>query len=70
VREKIEQAIEQLRATPDSSLEEARGVGAKKIPATVRGILVHVAEHTTRHVGQAITTIRIVRGLGVAAARD
>jgi uncharacterized damage-inducible protein DinB len=70
VREKIEQAMEQLRTTPDSSLDDIRGVGARKIPASVRAILVHVAEHTTRHVGQAITTIRIVRGLGVAAARD
>jgi uncharacterized damage-inducible protein DinB len=47
-------------------LEEARKVGKKQLPASVGGLLVHVADHTQRHVGQAITTAKIVvaqRGL-------
>jgi hypothetical protein len=28
----------------------------------VLGLLFHAAEHTTRHVGQLITTLRVVRG--------
>jgi uncharacterized damage-inducible protein DinB len=41
-------------------LEEPRPVGLKLLPTTVGGLLVHVAEHTQRHVGQAITTATIV----------
>jgi hypothetical protein len=26
------------------------------------GLLVHIAEHTQRHLGQAITTAKLVRG--------
>jgi uncharacterized damage-inducible protein DinB len=41
-------------------LEEPRPVGVKLLPTTVGGLLVHVADHTQRHVGQAITTAKIV----------
>jgi uncharacterized damage-inducible protein DinB len=41
-------------------LEEPRPVGTKLLPTTVGGLLVHVAEHTQRHVGQAITTAKII----------
>jgi uncharacterized damage-inducible protein DinB len=41
-------------------MEEARQVGKKQLPTTVGGLLVHVADHTQRHVGQAITTSKIV----------
>lgn len=58
----IDRALAQVRATPESSLLEARAVGRGALPSTVIGLLVHVAEHTTRHVGQAITTAAIVRG--------
>jgi hypothetical protein len=30
----------------------------------VIGLLVHAAEHTQRHAGQAMTTARVVRGHG------
>jgi hypothetical protein len=30
---------------------------------TVLGLLVHIAEHTQRHLGQAITTAKAVRDL-------
>jgi uncharacterized damage-inducible protein DinB len=36
------------------------------VPSNVRGLLFHAAEHATRHVGQIITTIKIVRGLSLA----
>jgi uncharacterized damage-inducible protein DinB len=44
-----------------NQVEESRTVGKKRLPTAVGGILVHVAEHTQRHVGQAITTAKIVR---------
>jgi uncharacterized damage-inducible protein DinB len=30
------------------------------VPTTLGGLLVHVADHTQRHVGQAVTTSKIV----------
>jgi len=58
----IDRALAQVRGTPEQTLLEARTVGRGGLPSTVVGLLVHVAEHTTRHVGQAITTAAILRG--------
>lgn len=63
VRTTIERALHQLRATPDASLDEPREVGRGRLPSSVRGLLYHAGEHTTRHAGQAITTARVVRGM-------
>jgi uncharacterized damage-inducible protein DinB len=51
--------ILQLGEKPDT-LNQPRTVGREKLPATVAGLLVHIADHTQRHVGQAITTAKIV----------
>jgi hypothetical protein len=59
----VERALAQLRATPEPALLEPRGVGRLALPSTVIGLLVHTAEHTQRHVGQIITTAKIVQGL-------
>lgn len=56
-------ALQQLRATDAESLLEHRDVGRAKLPSNVIGLLAHAADHTYRHVGQAITTARVVRGL-------
>ncbi len=45
------------------SLNEARGVGKKMLPTSVGGLLVHCADHTQRHVGQAVTTAKVVVGM-------
>ena len=37
------------------SSEEPREIGRKKLPTTVIGLFTHIAEHTQRHVGQAIS---------------
>jgi hypothetical protein len=57
----IDTAMEQLRATPRESLLDGRVVGRARLPATVLGLLFHAAEHTTRHVGQAMTTALVQR---------
>jgi uncharacterized damage-inducible protein DinB len=57
----VSRAIAQLRRTPESVLREPRGVGRAQLPSTVLGLLFHAAEHTQRHVGQLISTSRIVR---------
>jgi uncharacterized damage-inducible protein DinB len=49
-----------VRQFDANRLEEPRPVGMKLLPTTVGGLLVHVADHTQRHVGQAITTAKIV----------
>lgn len=59
----IDRALDQLRHTPVESLVEVREVGRARLPSTVLGLLFHAAEHTTRHVGQLITTLKVVRGL-------
>ena len=48
---------------PANRYEEARSVGRSMLPSTVGGLIVHCAEHTQRHVGQAVTTARIVIGM-------
>ena len=59
----IGEAQRVLRSTDPSTLGEPRRVGRGGLPSTVRGLLFHIAEHTQRHVGQIITTAKIVRGM-------
>jgi uncharacterized damage-inducible protein DinB len=63
VRLAIEKAMEQLRATPESTLFDARAVGRAALPTTVLGLLFHAAEHSQRHAGQVVTTVKVVRSL-------
>ena len=58
--EGIKRAASKVRLIGSGSLEEPRKVGEKELPTTVGGLLIHVAEHTQRHVGQAITTAKLV----------
>lgn len=44
-------------------LRQARTVGRQGLPTTVLGLLVHLAEHTQRHLGQCITLAHILKGL-------
>jgi uncharacterized damage-inducible protein DinB len=63
LRRSFDAAMAQLRATPPSSIYEARTVGRAALPTTVLGLLFHAAEHSQRHAGQIVTTSRIVRNL-------
>jgi uncharacterized damage-inducible protein DinB len=60
-RQQVETTLDQLRATPESMLAEARTVGRGKLPSTVLGLMMHAAEHTQRHVGQLLVTARVVK---------
>lgn len=53
-------SAKRIRAFTPAQMEEMRKVGKKELPASVGGLLIHVADHTQRHVGQAITTVKIV----------
>ncbi len=46
-----------------SAITETRTVGRRHLPTTVQGLLVHLSEHTFRHLGQAITMIKLVKAL-------
>lgn len=61
-RASIAKSEVRVRETDVARLEEPRVVGRRKLPTTLGGLLVHVADHTQRHVGQAITTTKIVIG--------
>jgi len=56
----VERALAQLRATSESTLLAPRGVGRARLPSTVLGLLFHAAEHTQRHVGQLVTTGKVI----------
>ena len=49
-----------IRALASEDLALPRAVGTKRLPTTLGGLLVHIAEHTQRHVGQTITTAKLV----------
>jgi uncharacterized damage-inducible protein DinB len=61
-RAAITKSVARVRAFDAARLEELRTVGKRQLPTTMGGLLVHVADHTQRHVGQAITTAKIVLG--------
>jgi uncharacterized damage-inducible protein DinB len=48
-----------VRAIDPATLADARTVGRKRLPTTVTGLLTHIAEHTQRHVGQAISAAKL-----------
>jgi uncharacterized damage-inducible protein DinB len=63
LRAALENASQRVRALANADLETPRKVGHRQLPTTVGGLLVHVADHTQRHVGQAITGAKLVAGL-------
>jgi hypothetical protein len=52
-----------VRAIPASTFEEPRSVGRKQLPTTAGGLIVHMSEHTQRHLGQAVVVARIQKAL-------
>lgn len=61
----VDLAILQLKTTDEQTLTEYRGVGRKLIPSTVIGLLFHAAEHTMRHLGQLIVTVKIIKSANI-----
>lgn len=56
----VQLALEQLKQTDVSTLTDIRYVGRARIESTHIGLLFHAAEHTQRHFGQLLVTIRIL----------
>jgi uncharacterized damage-inducible protein DinB len=57
----VELSLNELRAINEAILTQPRVVGRGKLPSTILGLLFHAAEHTQRHVGQLLVTVRVQR---------
>jgi hypothetical protein len=49
-----------IAAIEPAIYRDPRYVGRQKLPTTVIGLIIHIAEHTQRHCGQAITTAKLL----------
>jgi uncharacterized damage-inducible protein DinB len=61
IGESFRRAEAVVRSLDPARLAEPREVGRKRLPTTVIGLLTHIAEHTLRHVGQAISAAKLAR---------
>ncbi len=58
--QQIETSLQKLKSIDINMLTEPRGVGRQQLPSTVFGLLIHAAEHTQRHVGQLLVTVKVL----------
>ncbi|MDP9077190.1 MAG: DinB family protein [Bacteroidota bacterium] len=56
----VDDCLFQLANTDELTLTDSRGVGRAKLPSTVIGLYVHAAEHTMRHTGQLLVTVKVL----------
>ncbi len=59
----LDHAETAIQSADPATFADPRYVGRKRLPTTVIGIIVHIAEHTQRHVGQAISAAKLARRL-------
>lgn len=59
--QQVDAALAELKQKDDQKLTEYRSVGRGQLPSTVIGLLFHSAEHTMRHLGQLIVTVKVVK---------
>jgi uncharacterized damage-inducible protein DinB len=59
----LRNGAERVSALATAEMNTFRGVGRKQLPTSIGGALVHVADHTQRHVGQVVTTAKLLKGL-------
>ena len=58
--ESLQNTRQRLNAIIRQPLDLPIKIGRKGLPTTLAGLLIHAAEHTQRHVGQAITTAKVI----------
>jgi uncharacterized damage-inducible protein DinB len=56
-------ATDRVRTLAAADFNIFRGVGRKQLPTSIGGALIHVADHTQRHVGQVVTTAKVLKAL-------
>jgi uncharacterized damage-inducible protein DinB len=59
-----------IRTLAIADLDTPRFVGRKQLPTSVGGALIHVADHTQRHVGQVVTTAKVIKAVREAAVKE
>ena len=59
----VSKAAERIRVLATANLETPRFVGRKQLPTSLGGAMIHVADHTQRHVGQVVTTAKVLKAL-------
>ena len=55
----VQSAVAELQEVDVTTLTEGRDVGRSHLPSTTLGLYAHAAEHTMRHVGQLLVTVRL-----------
>jgi hypothetical protein len=56
----VKDALDQLSEQNEQELTLVRGVGRANVPSTVMGLYTHSAEHTMRHIGQLLVTVKVL----------
>jgi uncharacterized damage-inducible protein DinB len=56
-------AGDRVRVLATANFDTFRAVGRKQLPTSIGGALIHVADHTQRHVGQVVTTVKVLKAL-------
>jgi hypothetical protein len=62
--ERLTNAESVVRSLDPGTYREVRELGRKRIPVPLGTLLVHIAEHTQRHVGELIITVKLASGAG------
>jgi hypothetical protein len=61
--QQVDSFLMMIAEIDETTLTDFRGVGRAQLPSTVLGLLVHIAEHTMRHLGQLLVTVRVLKAV-------
>jgi hypothetical protein len=69
VNEALRASEQAIQAIDPATFADSRSVGRKHLPATVIGLVIHLAEHTQRHVGELIVTAKLSKRIEAGRTR-
>jgi uncharacterized damage-inducible protein DinB len=55
-------ALAELSTVDPARFSEPRSIGRQQLPTSLGGLIVHIAEHTQRHLGRLILLCKLVSG--------
>jgi hypothetical protein len=61
VRRSLERYEQLVQTLTPIMLGDLREIGRQRLPTTAISLAIHIAEHGQRHIGQLITTAKLVR---------
>jgi len=59
---KIDSVLMRLTSVAEANLATPRTLGRAQLPTTMYGLLAHCGDHSQRHTGQIVTTVKFLRG--------